>query len=196
MVILGKTYLANNLRRELTSSHSLSVAVLSIDDLYLPHSGLGDVAKAHPNNRLLQGRGLPGTHDIALGSQILQQLKQVNDDETATTVVELPYFDKSLFNGEGDRSSSGNSVSSPVDVVIFEGWFVGFAPIRRQGIIEKHAQEIPDLKGLLDVRSFTINEIAEVNEMLKDYVAWWRFFDTFIQVSDVLPLQCSRLIVD
>ena len=45
----GKTFLTNLLREALTSQpHSLSVVVLSIDDLYLPHEQLVAVAKAYP----------------------------------------------------------------------------------------------------------------------------------------------------
>ncbi|KAI6007709.1 hypothetical protein F5J12DRAFT_905563 [Pisolithus orientalis] len=39
-----------------SSPHLLSVAVLSIDDLYLPHDGLASLARNHSQNRLLQGQ--------------------------------------------------------------------------------------------------------------------------------------------
>ena len=180
----GKTYLANHLRQTLsTPPHNVSVAVLSIDDIYLPHSGLEDVAARHPYNRLLHGRGLPGTHDIALGTRLLEQLTRINDEEANTASLEIPSFDKSLYGGQGDRLPEGTLVSSPIDVVIFEGWLVGFAPMIREDLEKKYGEEIPDLDGLLDIRSYSIEEIAEVNDKLKDYVAWWKFFDTFIQVS-------------
>lgn len=160
--------------------------MLSIDDLYLPHSGLQNVAARHPFNKLLQGRGLPGTHDIALGTQLLERLKRINNfgHEVEVAPLELPHFDKSLHGGQGDRLPHGALVKAPVDVVLFEGWFVGFGPISPDKLNERYENLIiPDLEGLLEIRSFSKEEIAEINENLKDYVDWWSFFDTFIQVS-------------
>lgn len=64
----GKTFTTSCLREQLGSlKDPVSVALLSIDDIYLPHEGLLAVAAAHPENPLLQGRGQPGTHDVDLG---------------------------------------------------------------------------------------------------------------------------------
>ncbi len=108
--------------------HHLRIAILSLDDLYLTHQGLLDVAAKFQNNAMLQGRGLPGTHDLKLGKDILRGLQFINDDETAHT-VHLPIFDKSLFGGAGDRSSETVNVQGPLDIVIFEGWCCGFSPL-------------------------------------------------------------------
>src|SRR6266571_3929252 len=123
----GKTFLAAQLQTRLQSPpHSLRITVLSIDDLYLPHKDL--VSLAASENVLWKGRGLPGTHDIDLGVKIFSNL--VSRDNS----FELPRFDKSLFNGEGDRlpmDGTGPVIIQPppVDVVILEGWLVGFHPI-------------------------------------------------------------------
>ena len=153
----GKTFLCSSLAAALTP---LRAAVLSIDDLYLPHAGLRDVAARYPNNTLLAGRGQPGTHDLALGVDILEALR----GQSGT--VRLPGFDKSLHGGEGDRVE-GIEVNLPTDVVVVEGWCTGFYPL-------------PDSE--LDARNAS-SDVREINGFLRDYAdKWWSQFHAFIQV--------------
>ena len=101
----------------LLEAQGLSVAILSLDDLYLPRADREALARdVHP---LLRTRGVPGTHDVVLGLEVLDGLATAG--ETA-----IPRFDKaaddrapaeSWFRGEG-----------PVDIVLFEGWCVGARP--------------------------------------------------------------------
>lgn len=178
----GKTFLTSRLRDALSSPpHSLSVAVVSIDDLYLPHSGLVAVAQANPRNRLLQGRGQPGTHDVKLGTQILTKLKGINEPDSQP--VQIPSFDKSLFSGEGDRADIGISVNPPVDVVMLEGWCVGFYPTTREEIERRWNVPVQGLgEDFFEKRGFRKEDVLEVNEKLKEFLEWWKFFDAFIQV--------------
>jgi D-glycerate 3-kinase len=184
----GKTYLSSLLHRTLTSPpHSFSVAVLSIDDLYLPHSSLVALADAHPLNALLKGRGLPGTHDVPLGIKVLSELKNLNKRLPGGTPgqVTLPSFNKSLYDGEGDRSSSGVVVAGPLDIVILEGWCTGFCPITNEEL-EKRWEE-SNTHGVGDLgynigEKWRIEDIREVNQRLREYVELWTFFDIFIQV--------------
>lgn len=74
----------------------------------------------HSSNKLLQGRGLPGTHDVELAINIIQQLKNP-DPQTLL----IPSYNKAAFNGEGDRSSNWIELQRPIDVVMFDGWFLG-----------------------------------------------------------------------
>lgn len=179
----GKTFLTSTLRNALTSPpHSLSVAVLSIDDLYLPHAELVALARANPHNGLLQGRGQPGTHDVKLGTQILTQLKHIN--EISSSPVQVPSFDKSLFSGEGDRATTGMAVSRPVDIVILEGWCVGFYPTTQEDINKRWEMPVQGLgEDFFGKRGFRKEDVVEVNERLKEFLEWWKFFDTFIQVG-------------
>lgn len=180
----GKTYLAKKLRLNLESPpHSLRVAVLSLDDLYLPHNDL--VALSASSNVLWRGRGHPGTHDIALGISILSALKYGSGD------IELPRFDKSLFDGEGDRlpmDGTGIIISQPPspDIVIFEGWFVGFHPISEEqlqlswnGIWKEERLKL----NLEETETGRLEDIQAINTKLKSYLQLWDFFDVFIQVS-------------
>lgn len=101
----------------LLQAQGLSVAVLSVDDLYLGHAERGRLAsEVHP---LLATRGPPGTHDVELGMKTLDALTRPAGPHR----VALPRFDKA----EDGRSDPAGwpTVEAPVDVVLFEGWFVG-----------------------------------------------------------------------
>ncbi|KAH9920803.1 P-loop containing nucleoside triphosphate hydrolase protein [Amylocystis lapponica] len=178
----GKTYLTSLLRDSLTSApHALSVAVLSIDDLYLSHAGLVALAEEHPENRLLHGRGQPGTHDVPLGSEVLRALQSIN---TTSTEVQTPRFDKSLFGGEGDRSAEYTAVAPPVDVVIFEGWCVGFYPVSSEEIERRWTQPVQGLGAdFFQARGFRKEDVVDVNGRLAEYLEWWDRFDAFIQIK-------------
>jgi len=43
----------------------------------------------------------------------------------------VPQYDKSLHHGRGDRAPFGRwlTATGPVDVVILEGWMLGFTPL-------------------------------------------------------------------
>ncbi|HQT52049.1 MAG TPA: kinase [Phenylobacterium sp.] len=110
----GKSTLTAVLRRVLEDK-GLKVASLSLDDLYLTRAQRQDLAReVHP---LLATRGVPGTHDVALGLAVLDGL--AGPGETL-----LPAFDKAV----DDRRLQGAPVAGPVDVILFEGWCVGAVP--------------------------------------------------------------------
>ncbi|EMD33145.1 hypothetical protein CERSUDRAFT_118208 [Gelatoporia subvermispora B] len=178
----GKTFLTAHLRDAL-ARHALSVAVLSIDDLYLPHAGLVELAAAHPENPLFRGRGQPGTHDVQLGTKILDGLSRINEKPDAE--VRVPRFDKSLFDGEGDRAEDV-LIRSPVDVVIFEGWCVGFYPTSEEEIMRRWERPVTGLgDGFFGKRGFKQVDVLQVNERLKEYVKWWNMFHAFIQIKPI-----------
>ena len=175
---IGKTFLSTILKDELISPPlDLSVALISLDDLYLPHSELVRVANNHPHNPFLQGRGLPGTHDVPLGTKILNSLLRINQPD-AQGAVSIPTFDKSLHSGRGDRIERTTVVNRPLDVIILEGWCTGFYPIPTETIEERYASS----KG---PPSFVYRKehLHEINELLRPYADWWSAFDTLIQVN-------------
>jgi len=175
----GKTYLTSILRDELISPpNNLSVALISLDDLYLPHSELARVANDHPHNPLLQGRGQPGTHDVPLGTQVLNSLRQINEPDAEGT-VSIPIFDKSLHSGEGDRTRKKTVVNRPLDVIIMEGWCIGFYPVPWETIEQRYASSGPSRSSF----TFRKEDVLEINELLRPYVLWWSAFDTLIQVN-------------
>jgi len=96
------------------------VAALSIDDLYLTRQErleLGE--KIHP---LFKARGVPGTHDVALGIRIINQLKAAKAGE----IVYLPSFNKAKDDREPCRN--WKQVQGSIDIIILEGWCVGALP--------------------------------------------------------------------
>ncbi len=109
----GKSTLTTVLRR-LLEERGLKVALFSLDDLYLTRAQRQALAQeVHP---LLAVRGVPGTHDVALGVRLLTELRRLGAHE-------LPVFEKA----RDDRRETGESFEGPADVVLFEGWCVGAA---------------------------------------------------------------------
>jgi D-glycerate 3-kinase len=120
----GKSTLVASLAR-LLQGEGLEVAVLSIDDLYLGHAERQELARrVHP---LLATRGVPGTHDVALGMQIFAALD-------AGRELELPAFDKA----QDDRRPAGGGPRVPagLQVLLFEGWCVGARPQAEVELVE------------------------------------------------------------
>ena len=110
----GKTTLCRFLR-VLLVEHNLRSVTVSLDDLYLTRAERRALAAdVHP---LFATRGVPGTHDIALGEAIL-------DDLLAGRTAALPRFDKAA----DDRAEMRRLVEPPIDVVLLEGWCVGAVP--------------------------------------------------------------------
>ncbi|KAF8058124.1 hypothetical protein HT031_005784 [Scenedesmus sp. PABB004] len=103
-------------------------ASVSIDDFYLTHAGQAALAAAHPDNRLLALRGNAGSHDLALGSETLRALRALT---RAGDAVAVPRYDKSAHGGRGDRADPATwpRVAGPLELVFFEGWMSGFAPV-------------------------------------------------------------------
>jgi D-glycerate 3-kinase len=113
----GKSTLAGVLAAFL-QAEGLAVAVLSIDDLYLPRrTRQALAARVHP---LFATRGPPGSHDVRLGLELLDRLT-VGTGEAA-----LPRFDKAR-DAPAPRETWPR-VAAPVDVVVLEGWMVGARP--------------------------------------------------------------------
>lgn len=116
----GKSTLGEGLVRALAPRQVIS---LSMDDFYLPFEQQQQLAEGgHP---LLQWRGYPGTHDLALGTAVLSALK-------AGETVALPRYDKGAFQGRGDRRPEAEwPVVGRQELVLLEGWCLAFAPAAR-----------------------------------------------------------------
>jgi len=102
----GKTTLANSLRASLTEVGQ-RVLCVSLDDFCF-----GRV------DRLTRGhkwRAVPGSHDTALLDRCLETLA------AGISPVEVPTYDKLI-----DDRGPNLRVEPPVDLVIFDGWFIGY----------------------------------------------------------------------
>lgn len=115
--------------------HNQRAATLSIDDLYLTRAERERLGReVHP---LLATRGVPGTHDPALGLAVIEAFRAGRD-------LALPRFDKSI----DDRNSRSERVEGPLQVLLFEGWCLGAAPQAEAELAEPvnalEAAEDPD----------------------------------------------------
>jgi D-glycerate 3-kinase len=134
----GKSTLCRMLEALLVADHGLRAATLSLDDLYLTRAERQRLARTvHP---LFATRGVPGTHDVALGHALLAGVRE------GQAGLALPRFDKA----QDDRVPEAEwpRLATPLDVLLFEGWCMGsrqqaeaelVAPINRL-----EAEEDPD----------------------------------------------------
>lgn len=121
----GKSTLSKVVAAALEQELGIRAAVISIDDIYHTKAKRMELAaKVHP---LLATRGVPGTHDTDLGIKLLSDLK-------ASVPTRIPSFDKST----DDRRPIQEWIecSSPVDVILFEGWCIG-AIAQEAGALEQ-----------------------------------------------------------
>ncbi|KIM32311.1 hypothetical protein M408DRAFT_326915 [Serendipita vermifera MAFF 305830] len=187
---IGKTTLARALVAGLTCApHSLRVVALSIDDLYLAHDALQSIGRENSGNGLLQGRGLPGTHDVQLGAEVLKTLSLMENTRSAPVDVKttrIPAYDKSSHQGLGDRVHEGEwpVVQSPVDIIILEGWCFGCQPLPPGELTERWERRTElGMPGSVRLEH-GIDDIKVISNSLKEYAnAWYKYFTCFIQVS-------------
>lgn len=139
----------------------------SIDDLYKTYADRQRLREQDPR---LIWRGPPGTHDVELGIQILDRLRQPD----RTTPIALPRFDKSLWHGAGDRIAP--ELVTNVEIVLFEGWFVGVRPV--DPIVFATA---PD-----PIRTESDQAFArDTNRRLQDYLPLWEKLDRLLVLDPV-----------
>jgi D-glycerate 3-kinase len=154
----GKTTLAAILTL-LLSHLGYRTLSFSLDDLYKTYPDRLSLRAEDPR---LIWRGPPGTHDVELGCMVLDQLRHA--DPSAS--IQVPRFDKSAFNGAGDRTVP--EVVTGVAIVLFEGWFVGARPIEPAAF----ATAPPPIVTEAD-REFA----REMNAKLRDYLPLWSKLD-------------------
>jgi D-glycerate 3-kinase len=157
----GKSTLADFLT-VLLKEAGLNCAILSIDDLYLTRSQRQQLATAvHP---LLATRGVPGTHDVQLGIDVIKQLLSGSAD----TQTPLPRFNKAI----DDRfpQSDWPVYHGRADIVILEGWCVGARPqtavALHSSVNELEANEDPDGVWRQYVNTMLANEYQTLFRLL------------------------------
>ncbi|WP_420832755.1 glycerate kinase [Nostoc edaphicum] len=133
---------------------------LSLDDLYKTYSDRLLLTQQDPR---LIWRGPPGTHDIDLGLKVLDQIRQ------SQSPVMVPRFDKSAFGGAGDRTTP--EIVTNIDIVLFEGWFVGVRPINADVFDTAPPPILTD-----EDRAFA----RDMNLRLQDYLPLWKRLDSLI----------------
>lgn len=114
----------------------------------------------------------------------------------------LPAFDKSRFGGEGDRVPRGewkeiDTTERAIDVLIFEGWCVGFQALSFPSLQQKwedaKQSQKTDEEGnghgefsITTLADHSLKSLSTINENLKEYCETFmgpQFFDAFIHLS-------------
>lgn len=163
----GKSTLADYCEYRLKEEFKLNVANCSIDDFYLRKREREALAsQVHP---LLKTRGVPGTHDVAYAVDCFNALSQSNFDQTESNTVELPIFDKLT----DDRSSHTKRASTPVDIVIFEGWCLGCTAQSAEALVNpvNELERLQDPAG--EWREYVNTQLTQHYPRLFDRIDCW-----------------------
>lgn len=191
----GKSTWAAALSQALTSQYNLKNRTLSLDDLYRDHPELVAIREVNPNNGLLQTRGQPGTHDEVLAKQFFDQVLGRVDSEKKT--VKWPAYDKSLHSGQGGRVPVDEweevALGQDLDVLIFEGWALGFQPLTKEEVTRKweqakasESQQSEEWSLTNTLANHKVDHLLLINENLRRYCdtfAGPQHFDGFLHLS-------------
>ncbi|KFY30598.1 hypothetical protein V494_08097 [Pseudogymnoascus sp. VKM F-4513 (FW-928)] len=175
---VGKSTLVSLLLSTLQTDCNLRTEIISLDDLYLTHADQVALAQANPSNPLVQHRGEPGTHDIPLANSLFTNLR--NQTESS-----IPRYDKSAFNGQGDRTSNPLLVNEPskpkLQVIILEGWSVGFRAIPDAEVASKREASRSNPDSTLWKNR--LEDLLFVNDKLREYDVMTDMLDAFIHLD-------------
>ncbi|KAI0889025.1 P-loop containing nucleoside triphosphate hydrolase protein [Annulohypoxylon maeteangense] len=172
----GKTTLVTALASKLQDGEGLRTLVCSIDDFYLRHEDQEVLATSHPDNLLVQVRGEPGTHDMNLARHFFTALREGQP-------IRVPQYDKSAYSGKGDRVPESqweevNGHGQPkIQVVIFEGWCVGFRQLDSAEVSNKWNAPSRTLN------KHSLEHLNFINERLGDYDVITDTFNAFIHID-------------
>ena len=164
--------------------------VLSIDELYLTHNLQLELAASHPSNPLIQHRGQPSTHDLRLALSIFSDLRQGE-------ATKIPRYDKSAYGGQGDRVRKDEWLDinrdkrQKTEVVIFEGWCVGFRALRKDKLIrewEDAVRERQEGNYIGRLGWHRLEDVEYVNEALREYDQLTDQLDALIHLDAENPL--------
>ncbi|WVZ69261.1 hypothetical protein U9M48_018074 [Paspalum notatum var. saurae] len=147
-------------------------ATLSIDDFYLTAKEQNELRDRNPGNALLALRGNAGSHDLQLSVETLESMIKLTKEGMK---MKVPRYNKSAFGGRGDRAdpSVWPEVEGPLEVILFEGWMLGFKPLPNE-----------DVKAVDPQASFMFDFLEVVNKNLEAYYdAWHRFIGSWIVIK-------------
>ena len=119
-----------------------------------------------------------GTHDIPLAQSVFTSLR--NQTET-----DIPRYNKSAFNGQGDRSPHSLRVNEPSkrkrQVIILEGWSVGFRALPDAEVVSKREASRSDPDSTLWKNR--LEDLLFVNDKLREYDVMTDMLDAFIHID-------------
>lgn len=142
------------------------------------------MAAENPSNPLIQHRGQPSTHDLSLCATVFSSLRDRRE-------TRIPSYDKSAYDGQGDRTSQeewrtvNSNGEEQIEVVIFEGWCVGFRALEASELQRKWEQAVVEkenvgYQGRLGFHR--LENLEFVNEALKRYDVLTEYDSSWIPV--------------
>jgi D-glycerate 3-kinase len=122
----------------------------------------------------VQHRGQPSTHDVKLGIETFASISNRKQN------IKVPSYDKSAFNGAGDRLSvsewetCNHDGKPPVEVVIFEGWCVGFRALSDDEVERKWKAAVQEFETKGDAYEgrlgrLQLDSVLFINKKLREY---------------------------
>jgi len=168
----GKTTLAKQLQAR-ADSLGLRLAVSSIDDAY---HGWAERQRRLAGNPFGVNRVPPGSHDPDL------LLAAITAWRAGGPLV-LPRFDKTLRQGQGDRS--GWQRWNGADALLLEGWLVGYEPVGPIGVSRWLADHPDDLNPAEQAW------LPRWDRALAAYQPLWLCCDSFWMMQ---PERCSSVL--
>ena len=156
----GKSTLSELLVELFEKQYDLNAVTLSLDDFYYTHSERQHLAhNVHP---LFSTRGVPGTHDILLAHETLDQLLNHNGVQT----VNVPRFNKAT--DDRYEASQWSAIKQKPNIIILEGWCVGASAQNEQQLIApvNSLEEHEDKNGIW--RHYVNQQLATQYQALFD----------------------------
>ena len=166
----GKTTLCAQL--ETTVQGCVSV---SLDDFYLPDDAID---QTHDDPRL-RGRGNPGTHDLRLLHDCVDRVKRRRP-------VSFPVYDKNANGGRGDRSRETRHAEE-VDVLILEGWCLGFRPCHNGDLVDAHLKAYQPIFDAFDAMIILEADLANLRPWRTQAEATMTFDETRAFIDRFIP---------
>jgi len=187
----GKTTMTSIISLILKGFYDVNCLNISIDDFYKTFDELNKLKQEKPDFKY---RGPPGTHDLKLAKNLFDKIK---NNEIG---YYIPIYNKSFNNGKGERIDNGFEIRFPVEVLIFEGWFLGAKSKDVAKMINNKNNKYKNIREINQVnRENNTKEYSEIsdnqeernmdslllqsNKNLKDYEDIWKDIDVFISIK-------------
>lgn len=163
----GKTTFAKALVAALDTLDQKAVDI-STDDFYLTRDEQLELTRKHPHDPLFETRGFAGTHDVDLGARVLGSLVR-------GVPTEIPRYDKSAHEGQGDRApeSKWTHVEARQDLIVLEGWQLGFSTLPKHRMDEELWLANDELAAY-DVWTKKLDALILLEAKELDFIVEWR----------------------
>lgn len=136
----------------------------------------------------MQHRGVPSTHDVKTGIEVFEAIANRKQN------IKIPSYDKSQYNGAGDRKpeSQWETVNvtgeRPIEMVVFEGWCVGFRALSDEEVEGKwhEAKAEAEKDGSIyqgRLGKLQLEDVLFINSKLREYDALTDRFGAFMHID-------------